>query len=223
MKKFILGMVCGMALTATTAVYAADTIQTYLFPVKFEFNGESKPLDEKEYVVLNHNGHAYVPLRYAAESMGKLARYNEETRTISIDDTNLSQKLILDSKFLTAASQGKLSGIEFGIGASRQEVLSKWGEPHKTGSWQTAYSQWFDYYYFFSNPNERVGAIRVAGHSIPYSAAEVKKALGTPDAEGIDEVAGTGYYVHYTAGEYELFFLAGSQDSAVNYMTFKKK
>lgn len=223
MKKFILGLVCGMALTATTAVYAADTIQAYLFPVKFEFNGQSKPLDEKEYVVLNHNGHAYVPLRYAAESMGKIAKYNENTRTISIDDTNLSMNLVLNSQFLTSASQGKLNGIEFGIGAAKKDVLQKWGEPQKTGSWQTAYSQWFDYYYFFSSPNERVGAIRVAGDSIPYTIAEVKKALGAPDAEGMDDVAGTGYYLHYTAGEYELFFLAGSKDSSVTYMTFKKK
>jgi hypothetical protein len=62
LKKFIIGLICGIGLTATTAVYASDTIQAYLFPVKFVLNGESKEVDSNQYVVLNHNGHAYVPM-----------------------------------------------------------------------------------------------------------------------------------------------------------------
>ncbi|SED10877.1 hypothetical protein [Paenibacillus sp. GP183] len=41
MKKFLIGLTCGIALTATTAVYASDTIQAYLFPAKIEINGQS--------------------------------------------------------------------------------------------------------------------------------------------------------------------------------------
>lgn len=77
MKKFILGLTCGIILTASTAAYATDTIQAYLFPAKFEFNGLSKPLDTNEYVVLNHNGHTYVPVRFVAESMGKIVKYED--------------------------------------------------------------------------------------------------------------------------------------------------
>ena len=91
MKKFILGLICGIGLTATTAVYAADTIQAYLFPAKFEFNGVTKQVDTKEYVVLNHNGHAYVPIRFVAESMGALVKYEDTAQTISIEQSNLSK------------------------------------------------------------------------------------------------------------------------------------
>jgi hypothetical protein len=44
MKKFLLGLTCGITLTATTAVYASDSIQAYLFPAKIEINGQSKEL-----------------------------------------------------------------------------------------------------------------------------------------------------------------------------------
>ncbi|NOU62573.1 hypothetical protein GC096_00755 [Paenibacillus sp. LMG 31461] len=74
MKKFILGLICGIALTATTAVYASESIQAYLFPVKIEINGQSKELPS-EYKVLNYNGHAYVPIRFIGESLGLGVRY----------------------------------------------------------------------------------------------------------------------------------------------------
>lgn len=119
MKKFVLGLICGIGLTATTAVYASDTIQAYLFPANFVFNGVSKQLDSKEYVVLNHNGHAYVPVRFVSESMGALVKYEDTTKTISIEQTNLSEKLPLDKDFISYASEGKIKGIEFGIGSNR--------------------------------------------------------------------------------------------------------
>ncbi|MDQ0888608.1 hypothetical protein QFZ81_003696 [Paenibacillus sp. V4I9] len=77
MKKFVIGLICGIGLTATTAVYASDTIQAYLFPVKIMLNGESIEVDNNEYVVLNHIGHTYVPLRWVAENMGATVTYQE--------------------------------------------------------------------------------------------------------------------------------------------------
>ncbi|MEK3724820.1 hypothetical protein [Paenibacillus sp. FSL H8-0034] len=59
MKKFFLGLACGILVTASTATYASDTIQAYLFPVGFELNGQEKKLDN-EYAILNYKGHAYV-------------------------------------------------------------------------------------------------------------------------------------------------------------------
>ncbi|NRF89844.1 hypothetical protein HQN89_02165 [Paenibacillus frigoriresistens] len=85
MKKFLLGLTCGIALTATTAVYASETINAYLFPVKYVFNGQSKELD-KEYTTLNYNGHAYVPIRFVTENLGSIVEYDENTQTIKIND-----------------------------------------------------------------------------------------------------------------------------------------
>ncbi|MBD0384893.1 stalk domain-containing protein [Paenibacillus sedimenti] len=84
MKKFILGLTCGVALTATTAVYAADTIQAYLFPAKFVINGENKIA--QGYETLNYDGHAYVPVRFIAESMGSKVAYDDASKTITVDN-----------------------------------------------------------------------------------------------------------------------------------------
>jgi hypothetical protein len=83
LKKFVLGLICGIGLTTTTAVYASDTIQAYFFPTKFEINGQSKELDS-EYKVLNYNGHAYVPIRFVAESLDLGVRYSSMGNVISI-------------------------------------------------------------------------------------------------------------------------------------------
>jgi hypothetical protein len=83
LKKFVVGLICGICLTATTAVYASDTIQAYLFPAKIEINGQSKELDS-QYTLLNYNGHAYVPIRFIAESLGLGIKYSPINNIISI-------------------------------------------------------------------------------------------------------------------------------------------
>lgn len=85
MKKFILGLTCGIGLTATTAVYASDTIQAYLFSASFVIKGEPKNL-HPDYTALNHNGHVYVPIRFISESLGAKVAYEENTKTITVDE-----------------------------------------------------------------------------------------------------------------------------------------
>jgi hypothetical protein len=77
MKKFLMGLAIGIGLASTTAVYASDTIQAYLFPEEIVINGHFKKLDGTEYSLLNYNGHAYVPVRYIAENMGAYVEYEE--------------------------------------------------------------------------------------------------------------------------------------------------
>lgn len=84
MKKFILGLTCGIVLMASTAVYASNTIQAYLFSAKFVINGQDKtpPGDQ----VLNYNGSVYVPVRYVAENLGETVAYDDVSKTITIDN-----------------------------------------------------------------------------------------------------------------------------------------
>jgi hypothetical protein len=97
LKKFVLGLTCGIALSATTAVYASNTLNAYIFPVKYVFNGQSKELDS-EYTTLNYNGHAYVPIRYVAENMGSFVGYDEKTQTIKINyNTDSTQNIKTES------------------------------------------------------------------------------------------------------------------------------
>ncbi|NQX58246.1 ankyrin repeat domain-containing protein [Paenibacillus qinlingensis] len=83
MKKIVLGMVLGAGITFSTAVYAADAIQAVKYQVKFLFNGVAKQMDS-EYTVLNYNGHAYVPIRFVAESMRAQVEFIEAEKQISI-------------------------------------------------------------------------------------------------------------------------------------------
>ncbi|MDQ1910284.1 DUF4309 domain-containing protein [Paenibacillus sp. GD4] len=220
-RKFVLGLACGIGLTAATAVYASDLVQVYLFPSKYVINGQLKEPDG-EYATLNHNGHAYVPVRWVAENLGKLVKYEQANQTITIEDTNLSKPIVLDKEFLTIASKGKIKGIEYGIGANREEVIRQWGEPHQAGSWQTSYLRWHHYYYFFWEPEGNAGAIRIAGDAIPYRLPEVRELLGKPtmgEGEGVDG----GWSYVYQAGEYQVFFHAESAEGKVTYITLKKK
>ncbi|NEW07376.1 hypothetical protein GK047_15335 [Paenibacillus sp. SYP-B3998] len=77
MKKFILGLTIGITLTASTAVFASNTIQAYLFPTSFYINNHPVKLDN-DYEVLNYNGHAYVPIRFVAEKLGGYVDYRQE-------------------------------------------------------------------------------------------------------------------------------------------------
>jgi hypothetical protein len=80
----------------------------HIFPAKFVFDGEPKELETNEYVVLDHNCHVYVHVPFAAENIGSIDKYEDETKTMLIEDTNLSEKLKLDNEFLTFAFEGKI-------------------------------------------------------------------------------------------------------------------
>ena len=110
--------------------------------------------------------------------MGALVKYEHETKTILIENTNLSKQLSLDKEFLTFASEGKIKGIEFGLGANKNDVIQNWGEPHQIGSWQTEFYRWHSYCFFFWKPDENAGAIRVNGNVIPYRLNEVRDIMG---------------------------------------------
>ncbi|MDF2651263.1 MAG: copper amine oxidase-like protein [Paenibacillus sp.] len=98
MKKFIFGLICGITVTTSTAVYASETIQTYLFPVRYEINGQNTEM-EKEYSTLNYNGHAYVPIRFIAENLGAFVDYNEQNKEIKINHFPASMDLLTDNKY----------------------------------------------------------------------------------------------------------------------------
>jgi hypothetical protein len=83
MKKFILGLLCGAMLAASATVYASDEIRALLFPVKFQFNGESRETGSR-FAVLNYEGHTYVPVRFMADNLGAGASYDKVTGTISV-------------------------------------------------------------------------------------------------------------------------------------------
>lgn len=81
MKKIFLGIGIGVAISVCTSVYAAESIQALLFPIKIKINGEIRNM-ESEYQILNVDGHAYVPIRYIAENTGINIGYDDASQTI---------------------------------------------------------------------------------------------------------------------------------------------
>lgn len=83
MKKFLAGVLVGTALTTASSVYASESIQAVLYSVKYIV--KDKELPTGGYQTLNYNGHAYLPIRFIAESLGLAIVYNDETKSITID------------------------------------------------------------------------------------------------------------------------------------------
>jgi hypothetical protein len=86
MKKFVIGMLFGGILTATTATYASDSIQAVLYSVKFMINGKEANPIENGYRTLNFDGQAYLPLRYISDKLGAAILYDDNTKLITLDN-----------------------------------------------------------------------------------------------------------------------------------------
>ncbi|SDE29983.1 Copper amine oxidase N-terminal domain-containing protein [Paenibacillus sp. UNCCL117] len=152
MKKFWLGLLCGVALTATTTINAADGVWALLFPVKFQFDGESREIGPR-YQVLNYEGHTYVPLRYMAEQLGAGAQYDPETRTISVDkepmDGTEAEKMVWSVHYR----------LERGM-ASR-DVKQLFGNPDQV-TWVDSSNQQIWRFDFGAKPGYRFGSLNEA-------------------------------------------------------------
>jgi hypothetical protein len=97
LKKFILGLTIGIAVSVSSVVYAADTIQAYLFKAHFYINGQIAKMDN-EYATLNYNGHVYVPIRYVAENLGAYVEYDDSNQGITINHFPTNKIFLTDIK-----------------------------------------------------------------------------------------------------------------------------
>ncbi|MBP1967173.1 stalk domain-containing protein [Paenibacillus aceris] len=88
MKKFLLGLGFGLVIACSSVAFASDSIQALLFPTSFEINGSSIELNN-DYMVFNVDGHAYVPIRFVAESMGATIDYDMESQKIFVKNRDL--------------------------------------------------------------------------------------------------------------------------------------
>lgn len=110
MRKFTLGLICGMVF-ATSIVYAEDakkSVEAFLFPVKLSFNGEQKEV-EKKYEVLQYKGYTYAPVRFIAENMGGTVTYDSKNKMISINRQEIKDRSKLTFKDIVKADIGKVS------------------------------------------------------------------------------------------------------------------
>ncbi|QGQ95329.1 hypothetical protein EHS13_10760 [Paenibacillus psychroresistens] len=86
MRKYIIGFMIGIALSISTVVFAANTIQAYLFPsrVLFHINDTVKEIDGSgDNAVINYNNKAYIPLRAFTDAMGATVTFSPSSSITS--------------------------------------------------------------------------------------------------------------------------------------------
>ncbi|MDF2684634.1 MAG: copper amine oxidase-like protein [Brevibacillus sp.] len=88
MKKFVWGLVCGVALASSSVALASNSIQAFLFPVQFEINDNTVSMPN-DYKVLQVDGRAYVPIRFVADNLGATIDYDSSTKKIMIKNQKL--------------------------------------------------------------------------------------------------------------------------------------
>lgn len=103
MKKFVWGLVCGVALASSSVALASNSIQALLFPVQFEINDSAIAMPS-DYKVLQVDGRAYVPIRFVAENLGATIDYDSSTKKIMIKN----KKLDLVDPYYKTVSVGNL-------------------------------------------------------------------------------------------------------------------
>ncbi len=84
MKKLAVGFIAGAVFASSTVVYAGEAIKAVIFPVKYKVNGVNIDLPNG-YQSINVDGRAYVPIRFAAESLNVVVAYDEASKTIQMD------------------------------------------------------------------------------------------------------------------------------------------
>jgi hypothetical protein len=86
MRKYFIGFICGVALSISTVVFAANTIQAYLFPsrVLFHMNDTVREIDGLgDNAVINYNNKAYIPLRAFTDAMGATVTFTPSSSVTS--------------------------------------------------------------------------------------------------------------------------------------------
>jgi hypothetical protein len=85
MRKYIIafGMIF-LLLIGGTGILASDKIELLLFPAKITINSQ-EIIMEDDNLILNYNGHAYVPIKWLSENLNNFSvNYNNKSKTISI-------------------------------------------------------------------------------------------------------------------------------------------
>ncbi|WP_442600611.1 stalk domain-containing protein [Paenibacillus sp. KN14-4R] len=152
MKKFVVGLCCGIAISFTSIAVASDSIKALLFPVHFEINDAQTTLD-KDYKVLNVDGHAYVPIRFVAEHLGATIDYDQELQKIYVKNRQLLltdpdfKDILVGNLILTkAGTNTKVSGqLKYeGVGSSLNQIDATLS--------------------FFNDNSRKIGEVKIGGN-----------------------------------------------------------
>ncbi|TKI57696.1 DUF4309 domain-containing protein [Brevibacillus antibioticus] len=131
-------------------------------------------------------------------------------------------------EFMELAAQGKLKGIEAGIGATKKEIIKMYGNPKSIGNSERGLNLFYEGFSFefqeyldsldqLKDEDKVLGIIadaKILG--INATPAQLKVNYGSPSTEAYDDAHGTGWQMDYLAGERYLSFFAETNESAIN-------
>ena len=125
---------------------------------------------------------------------------------------------------LSLVGEGRLPGIDFGIGASAKEVTAKLGKPNEEDFYEGGYYLDYGKVVILTDGDEtyngKITSISVAegeifGVKIGMKPSEVSAELGQPSYEGTNKEEGFVYQLRYDVKGYSLTFTSEKPGSPV--------
>lgn len=103
MKNFIMGVIVGAALTATSSVLAnseaATAVTAFISDMKVVINGQNVELTDKPLI---QDGKSYLPVRSVAEILGYNVDYNAETHTAILSNNGDTTPVLNNEQAVTS-------------------------------------------------------------------------------------------------------------------------
>ncbi|MGZ0050781.1 DUF4309 domain-containing protein [Brevibacillus gelatini] len=139
------------------------------------------------------------------------------------------------SDFLEKVKMGQLAGVSIEIGATKQEVTEKLGEPIRTGNDEYGFCVYYDGFslefedYAASlaelNENSKVVLIHASPKTVGLTGTpdEIKESLGVPSRELLDDTGDDTFILEYSESDYLLKLSFRSKDDPVEYFVLQIK
>ena len=139
----------------------------------------------------------------------------------------------VQSDTLEKLKNGQLEGVSIGIGATKKEVLDKIGNPVKSGNSEYGFTAYYDGFDLqFEDYANSIDEVKESSKVVLMNAdpktvgitgksEEIKKKLGEPSREFMDDSGDNTYILEYLNDGKLLRFTFDSKDSPVKYATLR--
>lgn len=129
---------------------------------------------------------------------------------------NKEDSSLIDDSFIANLAQGKIKYCEFPVDDSitADDILKRLGPPEVEGFYNGGYGRQYGNCTYFTErdkPDSRMTAIIYVDENLTQNANEIKKKLGPPTEEGIDEMEGN-YFLYYESGNHAATFSFESEE-----------
>lgn len=116
------------------------------------------------------------------------------------------EKALKDIFNLAAVGKVRVKNKIFGLGSNLDDLIKNLGVPKTSDYYQGAYYVDYPSYRFYIGEKDKVIGFSILGKTVGnFKVTDIKRVLGKPDDEGIDEDNG-GYYLYYDKNYLSVFF-----------------